>query len=99
MYNLTGRFNLSDSVRMEVSIKNLNDDFANASNIYYRVEDYDGNTIMNDTIPINYSTGMYRGDIYLGNNSFSEGAYLFGCHGDIAGFYFTDYSYFEVKRR
>lgn len=99
MYNLTGRFNLSDSIRIEVGIKNLNNSYADATNICYRVEDYDGSTIMNDTSPTNFSTGMYRGDINLYNASFSEGAYLFCCHGNIDGFYFTDFRYFEVKER
>lgn len=99
MSNLTGRFNVSDSVEFEVILKNVNNSYTDATHIYFRIEDYDENAIMNNTVPTNYSTGRYRQNINLYNASFSAGPYLFIALGDSSGFYFHDISYFEVKSR
>lgn len=99
MSELKSRFNISDSVRFEVTLKNLDDVYTDATNIYFRIEDYDESEIMNNTAPTNFSTGMYRQDVNLFNASFSAGPYLFITLGDLSGFSFHDISYFEVKTR
>ena len=86
-------------MRFEVTLKNLNDSYEDATNIYFRIEDYNENCIMNNTSPTNFSTGMYRQDINLFNASFNTGPYLFIALGDNSGFFFHDISYFEVKER
>lgn len=99
MSELKSRLNISDSVRFEVTLKNLDDVYANASHIYFRIEDYDGSVVMDNTTPTNFSTGMYRQDVHLYNTSFNAGPYLFITLGDLSNFHFHDISYFEVKTR
>ena len=96
---LNSRFNISDSVRFETSLKNLDDDYANASTIYFRIEDYDGTEVMSNNAPTNFSTGRYRLDVNLYNASFDAGPYLFIVLGELSNFHFYDISYFEVKER
>lgn len=99
MSELKTRLNISDSVRFEVTLKNLDDNYANASTIYFRIEDYDGSAVMSNSVPTNFSIGRYRLDVNLYNASFDAGAYLFIVLGKLAGFAFHDTSYFEVKEK
>lgn len=95
MSNL-GHADLGDSVRLQTSITNISDVVANVDAIMITVLDDSNNTIINTTSTnvSNYGTGTYRCDLYLNNNSFSEGSHyvVWSGYTTVSG---GNFSYFE----
>lgn len=105
MSNL-GRVELGDSVRFETTLTNISSEHSNVDDIRISIVNSDDSLKLNTTNTgiNNFSTGMYRYDVYLDNNSFSTGSHYviwtgYKTYGtNNFSFYQEDYFYIDKNR-
>ena len=105
MANL-GKVELGDTIRFEAAITNISSVYGNVQDLRVSVVDSDNNIKINTTTQniSNFSTGYYRWNVYLDNNTFTTGShYIIWTGYNIYGavnysFYEEDYFYIDQNR-
>jgi len=105
MTNL-GKVEIGDSIRLETILTNISSGYSNADDIKISVVNSDDSLLINTTSTniSNFSTGMYRYDLYLDNNTFSSGSHYiiwtgYSQYGTVNfSFYQEDYLYIDKNR-
>jgi len=105
MTNL-GKIEIGDTIRLQTILTNISGAKSDVANLEISVVDYDNTVLINTTSTnvYNFSTGMYRYDLYINNNTFSIGThYVIWTGYSIYGvsnfsFYQEDYLYIDQNR-
>ena len=93
-----GTFQIQDSIRFQIELKNISDILQDATTIKLNVVDFDDTAIISNMNMTHDGTGLYSQDIFLDNNSFSEGGHYVTFSGDASNFSYYEESFFYINK-
>ena len=93
-----GIFQIHDSVRFQIKLKNISDVLQDVTTIKLNIVDFDDTLIISDMNMTHDGAGLYSQDIFLDSNSFSEGGYYITFSGDASNFSYYEEAFFYINK-